>query len=259
MSLNKFDSALYYQKEAIGYRSKTNITIYNGAGFTTIGEIYLQQEKYDSAKKYLFKGLGILKKQNENVIDVAYTYVLLSNLYYKLNQTDSGVYYGNRALIEYNLIGTPGPEMLDSYTALALNYNKIKKYDSAYKYLEISKSINDSLNQVQLENLGKFHSTGFEEKLRLQELQNEAVATKNRNRIILLSGVVMVFLIIAFILYRNNKAKQKANALLQQQKEKVESTLQELKSTQAQLIQSEKMASLGELTAGIAQDRKSVV
>ena len=30
MSLNKFDSALYYQKEAIGYRSKTNITIYNG-------------------------------------------------------------------------------------------------------------------------------------------------------------------------------------------------------------------------------------
>ncbi len=53
---------------------------------------------------------------------------------------------------------------------------------------------------------------------------------------------------------RSKQNKQKANLLLQSQKQKVENTLAELESTQAQLIQSEKMAGLGELTAGIAHE-----
>jgi len=63
-----------------------------------------------------------------------------------------------------------------------------------------------------------------------------------------------VFLVMAAILWRNNKREQKANALLMQQKQEIQLAMTELEAVQRQLIHAEKMASLGELTAGIAHE-----
>nr|WP_214460618.1 ATP-binding protein [Flavihumibacter fluvii] len=66
--------------------------------------------------------------------------------------------------------------------------------------------------------------------------------------------VAIALLVVSLIQRRNNRLKQAINKQLEEQKANLEKTLVELKSTQAQLVQSEKMASLGELTAGIAHE-----
>ena len=69
-----------------------------------------------------------------------------------------------------------------------------------------------------------------------------------------LAVLVLAVLVIAGIQWRNNRQKHKVIVLLREEIGKFESTLSELRSTQTLLIQAEKMASLGELTAGIAHE-----
>lgn len=93
-------------------------------------------------------------------------------------------------------------------------------------------------------------------------LQKGNETLPNQMIVFSLFAAFTLFGVIVFILYGNNVQEQKANRLLKQQKQqkletdeqkiKVEKALEELKSTQAQLIQFEKMANVGELKTGIA-------
>jgi two-component system, NtrC family, sensor kinase len=67
-------------------------------------------------------------------------------------------------------------------------------------------------------------------------------------------GIVLLILGILFFVYRTLKQSKKLNNELAEKNNIIENANQELKASQAQLIQSEKMASLGELTAGIAHE-----
>jgi signal transduction histidine kinase len=134
-----------------------------------------------------------------------------------------------------------------AYELLYHAYQLREQQDSTLIYLQLAFTSRDSISKSRVKNLTQYQNLTFDEQIRLEELEKEKLRTKNKIRIYSLLAGLAFILIVAFILYRNARQKQKANRILKH-------TLEDLRSTQSQLIQSEKMAGLGELTAGIAHE-----
>jgi two-component system, NtrC family, sensor kinase len=246
-TLDKIDSAIFFVQKSLAFWSMLPFEQrkYEGLTLNELGDYYQRQGKSGLAMDALIKSVRVNKEQN-NLAFLGDSYISLGRLHKIINQPDSGLSYAKKALETFVAVGNPNG-IANAYRLLSELYDAQNKTDSAFAYSKLSTLLKDSLYFVEQKNLQAFQNVGFDEQLRLEELEKEKIKTQNNVRTYAMLSGLGVFLIVGLILYRNNRQKQKANAVL-------ETTLANLKSTQSQLIQSEKMASLGELTAGIAHE-----
>ena len=253
--LNNLDSARFYTQSAYELAKKQNNNNIN-VQLMNLANVNARAKNYPIALDYYRQSLPYSKMIDDNTI-LSQTYFEMAEVFKKINQYDSSLFYAKKSLkiaVETNHIQI----IYGSNNLLADLYSKndIKKSYDYYKGAMIAKD--NMFNQAkakQIENIT------FLENLKKQELIDAEKESKNRQWSIALLSIIGVVFLILLILFRNNRIQNKANLLLSKQKQeialqknKAENALNELKSTQMQLVQKEKLASLGEITAGIAHE-----
>jgi two-component system NtrC family sensor kinase len=264
LALKQNDSARYYSAQAYQlsetfYGSAANI--YGGV-LNDLGTVYFELGEDSLALDYLRRSYIFFTKRSIEYLNYSHTVMGLAKCFKKAGMADSSFFYAKLCLGTARDKGFL-PYLTESSQLIAEYFKNRGNTDSAYFYQQIGFNAYQTLYND--ESSREFQNLSFAEQQREKDVAQaeKAAADQYRSslRLYALLTVIAVAILIGFIVVRNNRHKQRSYDLLTKQKQetdlqksKLESSLKELQATQSQLIQSEKMASLGELTAGIAHE-----
>ena len=224
---NKFDSAIFFFDKSLKVLGDgpNSAFAYNG-----LGKVYREKGSYNKALDYHRKAVAIAEKVNEE--QLTQSYLGIANVFTERNDYISALQYYKKAE-EVAQQQKAYPDLKDLYGEMATAYHKLKDYDNAFQYRTKLDHIKDTLDientrkklgLVQFEyNLqkkqGEVDLLTKDKQLQLVELQKQKLVKNS-----FLAGLILI-LFIAFIIYRNYKAKARINKILDKQKEQIEQLL----------------------------------
>lgn len=226
---NKLDSAKILAAETLDY-SKKFFPMQEGYPKLVLARINSKLKNFNEVISYCKQ---IIEKSEEDRLDFFTNEVQneLAQIYFAQSKPDSAKIYAEKAL--------DGAKQLRNYLVLMNSSSLLSQIFEknnpikAFDYLKLSMAAKDTVTNIEKNKQVKILE--IKEKQRIEDLNLAAVYAKNELRFNTVIGLLFTALLTAFILYRNNRQKQKANTILQEQKEKINSQNITLETTLSQL------------------------